>query len=94
MKIKNILIGFLATVAICAVVIGLVFGGTVIFKSINEQQKIKNTFPSGSPVVLKNLDIKGNVREYTGDGRVNILVIDKTGESHTITTDMNLLTKP
>lgn len=94
MKIKNILVGFLATIAVCGVLAGLIFGGSVIFKSINEQQKIKDTFPAGSPVVLRNLDIKGNVSKYTDRGDVDILVTDKNGQLQIINVNPKLLTKP
>ena len=94
MKIKNILLGFGFTILVVAAAFGLVYGGAVIVKSINENARIQNTFPAGSPIALKNLDIKGNVARYTGANTVDILVIDKIGQSHTITVDMNLLTKP
>jgi len=94
MKVKNILLRFGFTIVVFAVALGLVYGGVAFVKSINEIQRIEKTFPAGSPVALKNLDIKGNVSGYTGNNTVIILVIDKLGESHTITTDMNLLTKP
>ena len=94
MKIKDLLIGFALTVLAAAVLCGLFWGGSLIYKSISENERIQNTFPTGSPIVLKNLDIKGNVAGYTGNNTVNILVIDKIGQSHTITVEMSLLTKP
>ncbi len=94
MKIKTLLTGFLLTILIAVVICGLAWGGKSIYDSISSQEKIENTFPAGSPIVLKNLDIKGNVARYTGDRTVNILVIDKLGQSHIITVEMTLLAKP
>lgn len=94
MKIKNILNWLLLIVVITAVIMGLTLGVIAVYKSISDEQKIQDTFPAGSPVVLKNLDIKGNVSNYTGNSTVNILVIDKLGQSHVITVEMSLLTKP
>ena len=94
MKIKDLLVGLALTILVAAVLCGLVWGGSLIYKSISEAERIQNTFPAGSPVVLKNLDIKGNVAGYTGNNTVNILVIDKLGQSHTITAEMSLLAKP
>ena len=94
MKIRNILVGFLLTILAAGVLLGLVYGDMAIFTSINNEQKIQDTFPAGSPVVLKNLDIKGNVSGYAPGSTVNILVIDKLGQSHVINVEMSLLSKP
>ncbi len=95
MKIKTIITFLIGSGIVVSIILLLTtFLFIPLYDDAQKTEKIYNSFPTGSATTLKNLDIKGNVSKYNGDGTVSILVVDRLGQSQIITVNMNLLTKP
>ncbi len=95
MKVKSLLLKFLIVVMVIAVGVSLFkFLFVPLYEDAKKTQQIYDRFPAGSSVVLKNLDIKGNVSKYKTEQWVDILVVDKLGQPQIISVNINLLSKP
>lgn len=75
-----LVVGFIAFIAVA------------IGSTIYAEQKFQSTYPVGSAVQLKGLNIKGNVVNFNNN-QVTILVTDTAGQTHQLTTEAKLLTK-